>query len=662
MFHNPKLHDPHVNYFPYIDGLRAIAVLSVVFHHLLPNLVPGGFVGVDIFFVISGYLITRIITREINENSFTFIGFYERRVRRIFPALFSVLIFTLIVGYFLFLPSDFEATLRGVFGALFFVSNIIFWRDLQEGYFAAMDTALNPVVHTWSLAVEEQFYIFFPILLLLLHKIKFVKITFFLFFLFIISLIGSELFLNEKRVAVFFLTPFRAWELLVGVLLAFNIFPKLYNRFFAELFIGLGIVAILFSCFFYSPSTLFPGLSALLPTLGSAAIIYAGQNGYSFTRSILEFRPLVYIGLISYSLYLWHWPVIVIAGLIISNSFTIIDATFLLFISIGLASLSYHFIEQPFRGKKGIEKFSRPMVFKSSLVVVFGLSLFSLAGILTNGYEHRFSDEIINFDRARLPDFSHKNCDNRSDPETWCTIGKEESSTQTIIFGDSHLLSWSPALDKIFKKRGESAILAVLSNCPPVFGVKSWDSKHRSNKECLNKSFEVEKLIKNNGNIKNVVIVAIWRTYFLQDSSLEVTVEDGKEYAGGLAAYEGLKNTLNKINQYNKNIIVIGPVPTYEKSVPFLHAKALNRNIKFPTSDLIDQQKRNGKFYDLIDSFLSTNNFNFIDPLEWMCNKECITTKNGKSLYHDSNHLNKFGALSFENTLNEKLELSLFKK
>ena len=210
MFNTPKLHHSPTNYFPYIDGLRAIAVLSVVFHHLLPNLVPGGFVGVDIFFVISGYLITKIIRREINENSFTFIGFYERRVRRIFPALFSVLIFTLIVGYFLFLPSDFEATLRGTFGALFFVSNIVFWRDLQEGYFAAMDTALNPVVHTWSLAVEEQFYILFPIFLLFLHKIKFKKIILILFLCFFVSLIGSELFLKEKRVAVFFLTPFRS--------------------------------------------------------------------------------------------------------------------------------------------------------------------------------------------------------------------------------------------------------------------------------------------------------------------------------------------------------------------------------------------------------------------------------------------------------------------
>ena len=176
--------------------------------------------------------------REINEGSFTFVGFYERRVRRIFPALFSVLIFTLIAGYFLLFPSDFEATLRGVFGALFFVSNIVFWKDMQEGYFAAMDIALNPVVHTWSLAVEEQFYILFPILLLFLHKIKFQRVVLILFIFFFISLASSEFFLEEKKVATFFLTPFRAWELLVGALLAFNIFPKLRNRIFIELLIG----------------------------------------------------------------------------------------------------------------------------------------------------------------------------------------------------------------------------------------------------------------------------------------------------------------------------------------------------------------------------------------------------------------------------------------
>jgi len=130
----------------------------------------------------------------------------------------------------------------------------------------------------------------------------------------------------------------------------------------------------------------------------------------------------------------------------------------------------------------------------------------------------------------------------------------------------------------------------------------------------------------------------------------------GENFSGGLAAYEGLKSTLSKINQYGKNTIIVGPVPTYDKSVPFLHAEALNKNINFPVSNLMEQKKRNGKFYDLIDSFLSLNNFNFIDPLDWMCDDECITTKDGKSLYHDSNHLNKFGSLSFENILNEKLE------
>ena len=241
-----------INYFPHIDGLRAIAVISVVLHHLSVNLMPGGYVGVDIFFVISGYLISGIIINEIKEGKFKFSNFYERRVRRIFPALFAVLISISIFGFFVFLPSDYNSILKGISASIFFISNIFFWRELSDGYFAAMDIGINPVLHMWSLSVEEQFYIFFPIFLVIFYKTNIKKkyLIILIIFMLAVSFLGSEYFLREKRVAVFFLSPFRAWELLAGVLLAFNIFPKLKSLILNELIFLAGILAILYSCFF----------------------------------------------------------------------------------------------------------------------------------------------------------------------------------------------------------------------------------------------------------------------------------------------------------------------------------------------------------------------------------------------------------------------------
>ena len=216
------------NYQPDIDGLRAVAVLAVVLHHLSAPLVPGGYVGVDVFFVISGYLITTIITREKAEGQFTFARFYERRAGRIFPALFAVLGVTLVAGWFVLLPSDYAATLRATLGTLFFSSNMVFWRDLAEGYFAP-DAKLNPLLHTWSLGVEEQFYVFFPLLLLGCYRCCQKYIFWILLGCGLVSLLGSVLVVKGNSVAVFFLSPFRAWELFAGVLLALGVMPAAWS-------------------------------------------------------------------------------------------------------------------------------------------------------------------------------------------------------------------------------------------------------------------------------------------------------------------------------------------------------------------------------------------------------------------------------------------------
>ena len=415
-------------YRPDIDGLRAVAVLAVVLHHLSASFMPGGYIGVDVFFVISGYLITRIISREMEEGTFTFARFYERRARRIFPALFAVLAATLIAGYFVLLPSDYSGTLRGALGTLFFASNIVFWRDMAAGYFAATDAGLNPLLHTWSLAVEEQFYVFFPVLLLVCYRYFRRHIVLILIGCAVVSLAGAALLVQSKSVAVFFLSPFRAWELLVGSLLALNAVPAIRSRAVREAVAGAGLLVILIACFLYNAKTTFPGLAALAPVLGAAAIMHAGASGPSFAGRLLQWRPVVYIGLISYSLYLWHWPLIVLVRYFTGMAPITQYIPALLVASLVLGSFSYHFIEQPFR--RGV-RVSRKFVFSSSAVFTSIVALASVIWLMRGGFEARFSPEVVKLDQARSPQVPFVNCDEKP-VKSACTLGRSEGKPKML--------------------------------------------------------------------------------------------------------------------------------------------------------------------------------------------------------------------------------------
>ncbi len=651
-------HEP-VNYLPHIDGLRSIAVLSVVFHHFSPEIVPGGYIGVDIFFVISGYLIAGIIKREIEENKFTFVGFYERRVRRIFPALFGVLIFSIILGFLFLLPSDFIITLRGLIGTLFFVSNLVFWRDFGGGYFGATEDGLIPLVHTWSLSVEEQFYVFFPLFLFLLYKFKFNRlfIVSILIIGFFISLFLSAYFIKEKSVAVFFLTPFRIWELLAGVVLVFNIFPEIKNKFLNEILSLAAFIALIYPCFFYSNLTIFPGLNALLPVIGSAILIHLGKTNHSYVKDFLKIKVMVFIGLISYSLYLWHWPILVFSKYF-SQNLTILDNTFILFtISIIISSFSYLYIEQPFRGKKGSELISRRNIFSLSFLLVLFLSIFSFYGILNKGMETRFSEKVVNFDKARKPDVKFIKCDGIPNSQNWCILGNKSKDPETIFFGDSHLLSWAHAIESIYVKKNESAILGVLSACPPFFNLIYSGSEFRKNNSCIEKNIEMENFIKKNDKIKNVVLIGVWPSYFRGWHTLIVDIDGKGNFKNEKGARLGLEQTINKLNKFGKNVILVGPVPVYDENVPLSHANALIQNKPFKSTNYNQVIDYNSIFFDYVEK--NKKDFNFINPLKWICKPNCLTTIDGKSLYWDNNHLNEFGSLYLEQYLALNLDTVL---
>ncbi len=332
-----------------------------------------GIAGVDVFFVISGFLITSIIMDEIADGRFSIARFYERRIRRIFPALFAMLAVSCVVASVLFLPHEFRDFANSLTAATLFVSNFFFWQTTD--YFSG-PAHLKPLLHTWSLAVEEQFYIVFPVLLAAIQRWGRGAFRSLLLLFFAISLAISVWSVTEKPVAGFYLAPSRAWELLLGALLAMGVPPAIGNRLIREALGALGLLAIGWAVTTYSPATPFPGYHALAPCLGAGLLIYSGQGSPTYASRLLSLKPMVALGLISYSLYLWHWPVLVFARHWHGGVLSAGQTTDLVLISVGLAFASWKYIEQPFRS--GNWRFEQKVLFRGAGAVMAGAVAFGI--------------------------------------------------------------------------------------------------------------------------------------------------------------------------------------------------------------------------------------------------------------------------------------------
>lgn len=400
-----------VKYRADIDGLRAVAILSVLAFHIWPWRVSGGFIGVDIFFVISGYLISSILFAEIASNRFSVLAFYERRIRRILPALFAMLIvFSAVISFFL-LPNELIDYAKSVIWATTSSSNFFFWR--HSGYFEAPMS--KPLLHTWSLAVEEQFYLTFPIFLLLARRFfpRFLKQAVVL--LFFVSLAASIVAVRYNANTAFYMPYTRAWELLLGTIVSLRFFPRLPQAWLRNAVTLLGAGMIAYSMLRYRPETPFPGFAALLPCVGSAMIIGAGESGRTLAGRALSWKPVVFIGLISYSLYLWHWPVIILNDLGVSVSLNealsgnplavwLMRSSRLteFAISMFLAILSWRFVERPFRSSSS-RRIERQPLFAFSAAVMVALVALSGMVISANGFPSRFPSRAVQVAAFRLP-------------------------------------------------------------------------------------------------------------------------------------------------------------------------------------------------------------------------------------------------------------------
>ena len=373
-----------MKYQPEVDGLRALAVLPVLFFHSGWAVFSGGYVGVDVFFVISGYLITGILAAELADNRFSILNFYERRIRRIMPCLLAVIIASGVAAAILLVPMDFRDFAKSVVATLFFASNVLFFR--QSGYFDEQ-SEMKPMLHTWSLAVEEQYYIFFPILLWLIHRYARDRMFLLLAPLAILSFALSVWGVRHAPAFTFFMAPTRIWELFAGALLALGLVPAIEKRVIREALSWLGLGLIGYAIIVFTESTRFPGLNALFPVVGAVLLIHSARG--TSAGWLLSHRIPVFIGLISYSLYLWHWPIIVFSEYRLGHELSGLETVAAIAASLVVAALSWRYVERPFRVKGLV---TRRRIFQGAATAMAGMVALALAGVASNGWAGRFPE------------------------------------------------------------------------------------------------------------------------------------------------------------------------------------------------------------------------------------------------------------------------------
>ena len=471
-----KLRSTKLTYRPDVDGLRAIAVLLVVFDHLHTR-VRGGYIGVDIFFVISGYLISATILEQMAAGRFSLAGFYERRIRRIFPALLAMLLLTSLLAFRYFVPSEIDDFAHSLLAALFSGSNFLFWH--QAGYFAA-PSALKPLLHTWSLAVEEQFYIFFPVFLLAVRRWWPQRLKMAIWTIAGFSFALACLWVRRDATADFFFAPLRAWELLLGAILSQKYLPQIHGSLQRNLAALASLLLILVPALRYTAQTPFPGLAALPPCLGAALLIAAGENGSSLVGRALSWRPVVFIGLISYSLYLWHWPILVFQ----KSSYFLIDdppdskpvKVVVFLASLVAATLSWRFVETPFR-KGRLRPGRRALLLVNGAAFALILSIGG-AMIASHGFSGRFPAQALSVDQYThykpAADFRENVCFIGPD-STFADFNKSLCLATDpgggpvrppfLLLGDSHAAHLYPGLHTVFPEINFSQ--ANTASCRP---------------------------------------------------------------------------------------------------------------------------------------------------------------------------------------------------
>lgn len=622
------------NYRADVDGLRAVAIISVLLFHFFPISFPSGFIGVDIFFVISGFLITSNIINALDNQTFSFIDFYSRRIRRIFPGLLLILAFAIVFGWYFLLVDEYIQLGKHIVAASVFTPNLILWKEAGNYFDTAVE--LKPLLHLWSLGIEEQFYLFWPVLLVFFHRLKWNLISTLTVFT-VISFAVNLLMISKDPVGTFYFPWTRAWELSMGGILALS----LQNRSFLSLrhhnYVSLVGISLLVTGFLLiDKKSSFPGYLALFPCLGCLCFIVTPQSWFS--REILSNRAMVFVGLISFPLYLWHW--IILAFSRILNPQLSVSKLFLIMILTGVLSVAtYKFVELPARriGKSG-----------TLFLLLFALGLGIIGrmiwkeGILSraHGYNlEKITDAIA--EPFIWPSAASKTV--KFGESTFYKLG--DSDSEVVFVGDSNMQQYVPRIEKITMNRNanKSAVIATHHSCMPI--------RYASNSKfpaCNQMMEDVFNYIKSSNKVVGVVIGGAWFFYFDGEGKY---IKDGldlvisKDSEGMRRIFANFKEDLKKLKNRGIRTYIILNIPFGAQGDP---VKMIKRSFSIAGFEIVEPEfisqkplvQKFGWINKEIRQMAQDSGTIVIDPMDYFCRGgKCITRdENGEPVYKDETH------------------------
>ena len=633
-----------------IDGLRAIAVLLVIFNHVGLSFFSGGYIGVDVFFVISGYLITIILTHDIQSKRFSIARFYKKRVVRLAPAYFTVLSVVSIIAWQVMLPGELTEYFDSVMYATLLMANI-YMRNEVGDYFS-QDAEGIPLLHLWSLGVEEQFYIFWPLLLLLFagkvsRKYMWAVVTAFI----VALLLYAQHKLTQNAAKAYYSMPVRAFELLIGALIGFLPQLKLPKKLLQSLIWG-GLVVLFATAVYFDKQTPFPGAMALIPCLATALIIYLGQSSPS-SNILLSNRFSTWVGRISYPLYLWHWPIIVLFG-IYMRPLNVENQVVIVLLSILLAFLTYQLIEKPSK---------RFVMAANYKVIVIGFLMPALSFIaiaktvnLNEGFPDRFPQSVYSKQEAMLS-YAHvirNKCMDIEDPKALpdqedCVLGKPKADIDFLLIGDSHANGYSAMLDVWAKDANLRGYDITQSSTFYLPGVQRSEAN-------FNRWTKLDKFAFRNEAITAHLAKTHYPTIILAGSYVpyfgdEVKLEDGKHHSNAEIFKTGFMKALEIAYQSSDQVILLNDVPRLDRDGVPADCNLRNEILHTHAPCTVSRKNYEAQLLQfnriVVEAKQKYPDLKIIDPTRVICNQQtCKIMINDVPLYRnkDSNHINDQGS------------------